>query len=144
MATATKNKPIARLGDKPVEKPKSKKGSQFTPWTEAELQILKDAVASSPTASAGFKVAAEKLGKAPNAVSQKWYIMKAKEKTQKAPKASPKAKATPVAPKAAHGQKSMHKWMTGQIADIDAKIADLNGRKQSYQSVINQFEKATR
>jgi hypothetical protein len=151
MTTAAKKKARIRPDDKLAapkanskRAKKAKVASQFTPWTDEQVQILKDAVAAAPNASVGIRAATEKLGKNVGAVAQKWYKIKADAKP-KAPakvKASAKPKAAPVTPAAHSGQSSMYKWMQGQVSDIDTKIADLSAKKASIQSVIGEFERA--
>jgi hypothetical protein len=136
MAPTAKKITVVRKNTKPA----APKASQFTPWTAAQVQILKDAVAAAPTAVAGFKVAAKKLGKNVGTVGQKWYKLKAE--TQPKPKASAKAEAAPITPEAHPAQRNMYKWMQGRISDIDAKIADLSAKKASIQSVVGEFERA--
>src|SRR4051812_853549 len=72
-ATATRSKSTA--------KPKRAGTSNFNAprWTDQEIKVLLDAVASSPTAKAGFENASKVLGKTVGTVQQKYYALKRKE-----------------------------------------------------------------
>ena len=48
----------------------------MTRWTNAQVQILHDAVIAADTAKAGFAVAAAELGKSVGTVQQKYYALK--------------------------------------------------------------------
>lgn len=54
---------------------RSSSRGRATRWTEQQVKLLRETVASSPTAREAFQKVAQELGKSPGTVQQKWYAM---------------------------------------------------------------------
>lgn len=74
-------------------------------WTESQVQLLRDTVQASATASEAFRKVAHELGKSPGTVQQKWYALQRAAGTGRSRVSQPLRKssqqrhrATPAAP----------------------------------------------
>ena len=54
---------------------KPKQQTTIPRWTDEQVELLRKAVASAPSAKAAFDQVAKQLGKSPGTVQQKWYAM---------------------------------------------------------------------
>lgn len=54
-------------------------------WTDDDVKILRQTVRAAKNKQEGFKKAAEKLGKKPGTVQQKWYNLEAKKNPKRKP-----------------------------------------------------------
>lgn len=57
--------------------PKATKRPVQQPWTDEDVQVLRESVAGAETLAEGLRMASQRLGRTVGTVQQKWYKMKA-------------------------------------------------------------------